>query len=305
MTSDMCKSGWIILDKPYGMTSSQATNVVRRLFGAAKAGHTGTLDPLATGILLIALNEATKAIPYIVSDVKQYRFQVTWGEQRTTDDAEGAVIATSSNRPTEKDIQSILHHFIGTIQQRPPLFSALKIKGKRAYDLARSGDEMTLKCLNEAITLKTRPVTIENLILESIDSNEQATFMVTCGSGTYVRSLARDMADLLHTKGYVSSLRRVSIGKFHQKDAISLEKLRELGHKSKLQHSFLPVKAVLDDIPAVPITMEEASMICQGQRISCTKDISCKSLVVLTLMRQIVAIAEECNGYFYPKRVFK
>lgn len=298
-------SGWIILDKPYGMTSTKASNLVRRLTGACKAGHAGTLDPLATGVLPIALGEATKTIPYAVADVKQYSFQVTWGEQRITDDAQGAVIETSQHRPSLESISTMLPKFIGILKQRPPLFSALKIDGKRAYDLARSGDAPTIDRLKEAIILKTRPVTIHNLTLESIDSADQATFVVTCGPGTYVRSLARDMAEVLGTVGYVSRLRRMMVGKFHHNDAISLENLTEFGHKSKLHHIFLPLGAVLDDIPAVSVSMEEVMMINQGQPIPRKGMRSRGILVALKLSDQVIALAKECDGYYYPKRVFK
>ncbi|MBX9805405.1 MAG: tRNA pseudouridine(55) synthase TruB [Alphaproteobacteria bacterium] len=297
--------GWIILDKPYGMTSTKASNMVRRLTGASKAGHAGTLDPLATGVLPIALGEATKTLPYVVADVKEYSFQVTWGEARITDDAEGVVIATSDHRPSSESISDILPQFMGTINQRPPIFSALNIDGKRAYDLARSGDPLILANLKDAIALKTRPVVIYNLVLESIDSPDQATFIVTCGPGTYVRSLARDMAEVLGTVGYVSRLRRMLVGKFHQIDAISLEMLKEFGHKSELHQAFLPLGAVLDDIPAVSVTEEEAMKINQGQRIPVIGNGVGFSLVVLKLGDQVAAIAKAREGYYYPIRVFK
>lgn len=304
MNTDKLINGWIILDKPYGMTSTHASNLVRRLTGASKAGHAGTLDPLATGVLPIALGEATKTIPYVVEGIKQYSFQVTWGEQRITDDSEGAVIATSMHRPTPQSITSILPQFIGTINQRPPLFSALKVNGKRAYDLARSGEPETLETLKNDMALKTRPITIHDLILETIDSKDQATFTVTCGTGTYVRSLARDIAEVLGTVGHVSRLRRMQVGKFHHNDAISLENLTDLGHKSKLHCLFLPLGAVLDDIPAVSITIDEAMKIHQGQRIPITSRTSHSPLVVLRLAGQVVALANGRDGYFYPKRVF-
>jgi len=303
MKSQVLLNGWVILDKPYGMSSTQASNLVRHLTGATKAGHAGTLDPLATGVLPIALNEATKTIPYVVADLKQYSFQVTWGEQRLTDDAQGSIISTSNHRPSHEAITAILPKFMGPISQQPPLFSALKIKGKRAYEMARMG-EVFQESLREALALKIRLVTIHDLALNSIDSCDQATFIVTCGPGTYVRSLARDMAEVLGTVGYVSRLRRMLVGKFHQNDAISLEKLQELGHKSKLHRVVLPLGAVLDDIPAVSITMEEASMIRQGQRISVAEKQECLPLVVLRLEKDIVALAQGDRGYFYPKRVF-
>lgn len=305
MSAQTPLSGWINLDKPYGMSSTQASSIVRRLIGAKKAGHAGTLDPLATGVLPIALGEATKAIPYAVMDVKQYSFQVTWGEQRITDDAEGAVIATSGHRPSEESIISILSQFIGTILQRPPLFSALKIEGKRAYDLARMGKTLAdLESLKAAIALKTRPITIYGLTLESMDSLHQATFSVTCGPGTYIRSIARDMGEMLGSVGYVSRLRRVLVGKFHQKDAISLEKLREFGHKSKLYRVMLPIGAVLDDIPAVSVTAEEAITLTQGQRIPASGEEGYLPFVVLKLANQVIAIAHGRDGYLYPKRIF-
>jgi len=305
MKTNQPTSGWIILDKPYGMSSTKASSLVRHLTGARKAGHAGTLDPLATGVLPIALGEATKTIPYVVADIKQYRFQVTWGEQRITDDAQGAILKTSSHRPTFESISAILPQFTGTIHQRPPLFSALKIDGKRAYDLARSGEALIMDRLKEAVVLKTRPVTIYKLALESIDSQDHATFIVTCGPGTYVRSLARDMAEVLGTVGFISHLRRMIVGKFHQNDAISLENLIEFGHKSELYRIFLPLGAVLDDIPAVSLTVEEAIMVNQGQRIPFTGRQSCESLVVLKLSDQVVALAKKIDGYYYPKRVFK
>jgi tRNA pseudouridine55 synthase len=288
-------NGWILLDKPYGMSSTQAGNIVRRLVKSAKAGHAGTLDPLATGVLPIALGEATKTIPYVMEDCKQYRFQVTWGEQRNTDDAEGTVISTSLTRPGKEAIIAVLPRFIGIIQQCPPVFSAIKIEGQRAYAMARAG---------EAVTLASRSVTIYDLILESIDSPDQATFLTTCGTGTYVRSLARDMAQALGTVGYVSFLRRTFVGKFHEKDTISLEKLRELSHKSEIDRRILPLGAVLDDIPAVPITVEEADLVRQGQRIPVTGNLGDLSLSVLWLEDQVVAIAENRNGFYCPKRVF-
>jgi tRNA pseudouridine55 synthase len=288
-------NGWILLDKPYGMSSTQAGNIVRRLTKSTKAGHAGTLDPLATGVLPIALGEATKTIPYVMEGRKQYRFQVTWGEQRNTDDAEGIVVSTCATRPNREAITAVLPQFMGTIQQVPPAFSAIKIEGQRAYALARAG---------EAVMLKSRLVMIYDLILESIDSVDQATFLVTCGTGTYVRSLARDMAQALGSVGYVSFLRRTFVGKFHEKDTILLEKLRELSHKSEVDQRILPLGVVLDDIPAVPITVEEVGLIRQGQKIPVMGIVSGLPLSALWLEDQVVAIAENRDGFYYPKRVF-
>lgn len=298
-------NGWIILDKPSGISSTHATNQVRRIMGAQKAGHVGTLDPFATGVLPIALGEATKAIPYVTTDLKQYRFQVAWGEERITDDCDGAIIKTSNHRPTKEEICAILPRFTGEILQRPPLFSALKIDGRRAYELARSGDPHVLEQLKVDILQKTRPVLIHSLTLESIDSNDYATFVLSCGPGTYVRSIARDIAQALGTLAYVARLRRLRVGKFYDNDAIFVDNLREFGHKSKLHHAFLPLGTVLDDIPAVPISIDEAAMIRQGQRVPAHVKQGNFSAVVLLLANQVVAIAKESDGYFYPKRVFK
>jgi tRNA pseudouridine55 synthase len=311
VTSVKTVNGWLILDKPLGMTSTTASSLVRRLLGARKAGHAGTLDPLATGVLPIAVGEATKTMVYTGEDKKQYRFQVTWGEQRITDDREGGIIAVSHNRPCLDSILSILPRFTGVIWQRPPIFSALKVGGKRAYDLARSGSIPVREYLEKSMMAKTRNVVIHELILESVDSVDQATFLVTCGTGTYVRSLARDMAENLNTRGYVSILRRTCAGKFNESVAISLEKLRELVHKSELHLVLLPPETVLDDIPAVPLTKEEAVRVYHGREIwvsgRCPPG---SSPITLWFGGQLLAIARTKAGLlgydspYCPKRVF-
>src|SRR5690242_1302237 len=197
--------GWVILDKPLGLTSARAVAVVKRAFGADKAGHAGTLDPLATGVLPIALGEATKTVPFIVADRKLYRFTVVWGEARTTDDAEGDVIARSDRRPSADEIRSALPRFTGTISQRPPDFSAIKVAGRRAYALARAG---------AAVGLAARPVEVHRLELAAIPDNNHAVFEAEVGPGTYVRSLARDLGEALETRGFVADLRRLAVGRF-------------------------------------------------------------------------------------------
>ena len=209
--------GWVVFDKPLGMTSTQAVGKIRRLFDAEKAGHGGTLDPLATGMLPIALGEATKTVQWAMDGRKVYRFEVTWGAERTTDDMEGAITAQSESRPTAKSIESILSDFQGVIQQAPPAFSAIKIDGERAYDLARAG---------EKVEMAERPVTIEKLVLVSCPDADHAVFEVTCGKGTYVRSLARDMGRKLGCLGHVSMLRRIAVGPFVEADMIPLDNLR-------------------------------------------------------------------------------
>lgn len=246
-------NGWIALDKPLGLTSTQAIGKVRRIMNAAKIGHGGTLDPLATGILPIALGEATKTIPYIQDHIKTYTFTVTWGEQRSTDDAEGDIIATSPVIPSEQAILAALPRFTGDILQTPPQFSAIKIDGERAYDIARDGGE---------VKMKERPVYIESLDLIAAAGNT-AIFRCICGKGTYIRSLGRDLALFLGTVGYISALRRDRVGPMGPENAISLEKLEEI-HDSAL----LPVDLVLDGIPALRLTQQEVVRLKNGQKLS-------------------------------------
>ncbi|GJL84660.1 MAG: tRNA pseudouridine synthase B [Micavibrio sp.] len=247
--------GWINLDKPPGMTSTQAVGKVRRIMNAQKVGHAGTLDPLATGILPIALGEATKTVPFAQDRIKTYVFTVQWGEQRDTDDGEGDVIETSGTRPTKEQIESILEKYTGNIEQTPPKFSAIKIDGKRAYDLARAGED---------VELKSRIVYIESLQLTDVRDDE-ADFEVICGKGTYIRSLARDMALDLGTCGYIKALRRTKVGPFDEKNAISLDKLEEL---DDIAGALLPLETALDDIPALAIKEAEMAKLKNGQALS-------------------------------------
>ncbi len=248
-------SGWINLDKPAGLTSTQAIGRIRRVFNPQKIGHAGTLDPLATGILPIAMGEATKTIPFIQDALKTYSFTAAWGEQRDTDDAEGQIVATGTNRPTQDDILDVLQDFIGDILQTPPAYSAIKIDGQRAYDLARSG---------ETPEMKPREVYIESLELIAARPDE-ADFRMVCGKGTYVRSLVRDMALELGTFGYVKSLRRDAVGPLTLENAISLDFLEKMDYGAALNEALLPLQAVLDDIPALPVKQEEAAKLRSGQ----------------------------------------
>jgi tRNA pseudouridine55 synthase len=247
--------GWLILDKPFGLTSTQALGKVRRLVGGKKAGHGGTLDPLATGILPLAFGEATKLIPYIMDGDKDYEFTIKWGEQRSTDDAEGEVIAFSDKRPTKAEILAALPLFNGVISQTPPAFSAIKIDGERAYDIARAGGR---------VALAPRQVSIYHLELLEVLSPDEATFRVTSGKGMYVRSLARDLAIELGTYGSISCLRRTRVGPFGLEGAISLEKLEELGHKDAAKTALLAIGAALDDIPGLQLTASEAQRLRAG-----------------------------------------
>jgi tRNA pseudouridine55 synthase len=250
--------GWVALDKAAGMTSTQAVGAVRRIFDAAKAGHGGTLDPLATGLLPIALGEATKTVPFLMAGLKTYRFTLRFGEARTTDDGEGEVTITSEARPSDEAIRAALPAFRGRISQRPPTFSALKIEGRRAYDLARAG---------ESVDLAAREVTIERFeLLERIDA-DSALFEVRSGKGAYMRSLGRDLALALGTVGHISDLRRTAVGPFTESDAISLDSLRALGHIAAASRHLLPVATALDDIPALAVTDSEASRLRCGQSV--------------------------------------
>lgn len=250
-------NGWVALDKPLGMTSTQAVGKIRWLLSAQKAGHAGTLDPLASGILPIALGEATKTIPYAQEDDKLYHFTVKWGEARSTDDAEGDIIATSDVRPNVEQIKNILPSFIGAIEQIPPRFSAIKIAGERAYDLARDG---------ESFELKSRIVQVYDLRLVHA-TEEEAGFEAHCGKGTYMRALARDIAEKLGTCGYVSHLRRLAVGPFNEENAISLDEFEKMVQSAAPEDCVLPVTTALDDIPALALTADEAHRLKNGQPV--------------------------------------
>ena len=255
--------GWVILDKPEGLSSSRAVGIVRRVFSAAKAGHGGTLDPLATGILPIALGEATKTVSFAMQGAKTYGFTVSFGVQTTTDDREGSAVATSDVRPTADEIAAVLPRFTGRIEQRPPIFSAIKIDGARAYDIARKAVADGLDTLPE---LTSRPVEIDRLELRDV-TGDSADFFVACGKGTYIRSLARDIAIALGGAGHVSQLRRLSVGPFSEKDAISLAFLEELEHSAAAFEHLKPVTSALDDIPALPVSADEAAKLRHGQTL--------------------------------------
>jgi tRNA pseudouridine55 synthase len=292
--------GWLALDKPYGMTSTQAVGKVRFLFNAEKAGHGGTLDPLASGLLPIALGEATKTVSHAMDGRKIYRFTAQWGEERTTDDLEGKVSATSARRPSRDEIESILPRFTGEIMQAPPAFSAIKVDGERAYDLARAG---------EAVDLAPRPVFIEELKLVAAEA-DHATFEVTCGKGTYIRSLARDMGRALGSAAHVSMLRRVAVGPFTEAHMISLENLMELSHKAPggnaINGALLPIETVLDGIPALAIDADQARRLRLGQPVllrGANAPIA-EDAVLVTSGGKPVGIGLIEQGSLKPKRLF-
>jgi tRNA pseudouridine55 synthase len=252
-------NGWLIVDKPSGMTSTTVVNRVKRLYDAAKAGHGGTLDPLATGLLPIAFGEATKTVPYVMDGLKTYRFTLRLGQRTETDDAEGDVVEESDVRPSEEDIRAALPQFIGNIQQTPPIYSAIKVNGERAYDLARA---------NKPVVLEPRPIYIEDFQLIGYTDSDHADFLVISGKGAYMRSLARDLAQVVGTEGHISALRRLKVGPFTENDAISLDELDSIGQIVALEQRLLPVAAALDDIPALRLTGIEASRLKNGQTVS-------------------------------------
>jgi tRNA pseudouridine55 synthase len=285
-------SGWLILDKPYGMTSTQAVGKVRWLFAAAKAGHAGTLDPLATGLLPIALGEATKTVPVVQDGQKIYRFSIRWGSATSTDDAEGEVVATSDHRPSQADVEAALPRFTGTIMQRPPAFSAIKVDGERAYDIARSGEE---------VVLEPRPVTIESLTLLH-HGEETSDFEMACEKGTYVRALARDLAEALDTRGHVSALRRAAVGGFDEARAVTLEALEAASDRDPL---LLPVSAGLGALPEIRLTADQVTTIRHGNPVLLS---GAGAPIALPLAwassrGEPVALGVVEQGQFKPKRV--
>jgi tRNA pseudouridine55 synthase len=294
--------GWIVLDKPIGMTSTQAVAVVKRLFQAKRAGHAGTLDPLASGGLPIALGEATKTVPFVMEGRKRYLFTVRWGEERDTDDTEGQVVKTSEIRPTPEAIRGLLPQFTGLIEQTPPRYSAIKVQGERAYDLARDG---------EVVELAPRPVEIHKLILIEQKDNDHSVFEAECGKGTYVRALARDIGRILGCYGHICALRRTLVGPFGENDMIPLEQLEALCNRAasgegSLADALLPVETALDDIPALAVTRADAARLHRGQAVLLRgRDApNCSGTVYVTVAGRLLALAEIGNGELIPKRVF-
>ena len=294
--------GWLVVDKPLGVTSSSVVGRVRRLYGAAKAGHGGTLDPMASGLLPIAFGEATKTVSYVMNGIKNYQFTIRWGEGRTTDDAEGEIIASSEKRPNVTAIKKALKFFVGEIEQVPPIYSAIKVDGKRAYDLARS---------NMPVKLKPRTIHVKRFKLIGVPDSDHATFEVVAGKGSYVRGLARDLALQLGTVGHVSALRRFKVGPFNINHSISLEKLENSGHNSKLARYLLAVETALDDIPALAITESEARNLQLGRTISILpvanrssiKKVDPDAVYCAMSSGKLVALTKVVGGEVRPLRV--
>lgn len=287
-------SGWLVLDKPYDVTSTQAVGKVRWLFGAKKAGHAGTLDPLATGILPIALGEATKTVSVVQDGAKIYRFTVSWGVATSTDDAEGEIVATSERRPSETEVLAFLPRFTGEIMQVPPAFSAIKIEGERAYDRARAG---------ETVILEPRPVMIERIALLHHGAG-RSEFEMTCEKGTYVRALARDLAEALGTRGHVTRLHRAAVGDFSDADAIGLQELEEAAPEAR-DRLLLPVSAGLSGLPELRMSLDQADAIRHGHPVLLTGAAAPLHLAEAwaSCGGEAVAIGTVEFGRFKPRRV--
>ncbi len=292
--------GWLVLDKPLGLTSTHALAQVKRLFNAQKAGHAGTLDPLATGILPIAFGEATKTVSYAVDGEKSYRFTVRWGVETTTDDAEGPAAKTSDLRPSAEAIEDQLANFTGEIMQVPPQFSAIKVDGDRAYDLARNG---------ETIELEARPVIVDALrVIEHTDA-ETTVFEADCGKGTYVRALARDMGRALGCYGHVVGLRRTRVGPFCEDNAVTIDELREIAEgegADSLEAMLQPVEAALDGLTELSISPSDAASLCSGQPVLIRgRDAPVLSGPVYAMSKgRLIALGEMDRGAIRPTRVF-
>ena len=251
-------NGWFILDKKVGITSRTAVTKISNLLSIKKVGHAGTLDPLASGILPIAIGEATKTISFVQDNIKIYSFIIKWGESTETDDSEGVILETSEIRPSKKEINKIIPDFVGKVLQKPPLYSAIKINGKRSYDLARKKND---------VSHQPRFINIYKFYLKELIDIDKAEFIVECEKGTYVRSIARDLAEKLNTKGHIINLRRLAVGKFTEKDAIFVDFSKEIIHSPSILNNILPIITALDDIPALVLNEDEARRIKQGQKL--------------------------------------
>jgi tRNA pseudouridine55 synthase len=297
-------NGWLVLDKPVGMTSTHAVSVVKRLFAAKRVGHAGTLDPLASGCLPIALGEATKTVPFVMDGRKTYHFTVRWGEERDTDDAEGRVVAANAARPTPDQVRALLARFTGTIAQVPPRFSALKIEGERAYDLAREG---------KMVELAPRPVDIHRLEFVAMPDAEHAVLAAECGKGTYVRALARDLGRALGCLGHVAALRRTSVGSFTEDCAVTVDALQAACRTSPDPDPdnvptalLLPVEAGLAALPSLVVSRADAGRLARGQAVLLRgRDAPLMGgFVAVFAQGTLVALAEVEKGELRPRRIF-
>jgi tRNA pseudouridine55 synthase len=292
--------GWVVLDKPVGMSSTHAVMLVKRLFQAKRAGHAGTLDPLASGVLPIALGEATKTVPFVMEGRKVYRFTLRWGEERDTDDAEGRVTASSAERPSAAALAALLPRFIGQIAQVPPRFSAVKIDGERAYDLARDG---------EAVDIAPRQVEIHRLELIQMPDPDHATLLAECGKGTYVRALARDLGRALGCLGHVAALRRTAVGPFDEDIAVSLDALQRLRSEEAPaieRGALLPVETGVAALPALQVSSSDAGRLARGQAVLLRgRDAPVLGgWVSVSSGGALIALAQVEKGELRPRRIF-
>jgi tRNA pseudouridine55 synthase len=296
--------GWLILDKPAGITSTQAVNKVKRALDAQKAGHGGTLDPLATGLLPIALGAATKTVPYVMDSTKIYHFTIRFGEARDTDDAEGAVVATSDARPSDDEIRAALPRFTGSIMQVPPAFSAIKVEGERAYDLARAGAPPELP---------PRPAQVDRFELIGRPDEDTAAFEVQSGKGVYMRALARDLSRACGTVGHIVVLRRLRVGPFLETMAVTLDKFLDPEQNPATLAEFVrPLSTALDDIPALALNAAEFHALSQGQAISLVELMGRipeaanpdEGLVRIVAAGGVKALARLSDGWLKPERLF-
>lgn len=289
-------SGWLVVDKPAGLTSTAVVGKVRWALDAKKAGHAGTLDPAATGVLAVALGEATKTVPYIADALKCYRFAVRFGAATTTDDAEGEVIATSDKRPTDDAIRAALGPFTGAIMQVPPQFSAVKVEGERAYDLARAG---------ESLDLAARPLWVESLTMVARPDADTAELEMVCGKGGYVRSIARDLGQALGCLGHVLWLRREWSGPFDAADGITLDEIERLARTEALEARLLPLEAGLADLPEVRATPEGAARLAHGNPgMVIASDVAFGDEAWASYQGRAVAVGSYRSGELHPTRVF-
>ncbi|WP_083659931.1 tRNA pseudouridine(55) synthase TruB [Acuticoccus yangtzensis] len=293
--------GWIVLDKPSGLTSTQALSAVKRLFSPEKAGHAGTLDPIATGLLPLAFGEATKTVPFVVDGAKTYEFTVKWGAATATDDTEGEVIATSDKRPTRAEIEAALPAFVGEISQVPPRYSAIKVDGQRAYDLARGG---------EVVELKPRIVTVTRLAILGEPAEDEVTLVCDCGKGTYVRSIARDLGEALGTYGHVTALRRTRVGPFHAEDMITLDDLREeaVDPQAAIDEVLREPSDALLGLPEIVVDRNAAGRLRRGQgALLRPGDPALEENSEICAMEggKLVALCRAEAGELRPVRVFK
>ncbi|MGY6706503.1 tRNA pseudouridine(55) synthase TruB [Roseinatronobacter sp.] len=289
-------SGWLVVDKPAGITSTAVVNKVRWALQAQKAGHAGTLDPAATGVLAIALGEATKTVPYITDALKCYRFMVRLGQATTTDDAEGAVIATNDQRPDDAAIEAALGAFRGEIEQVPPQFSAVKVEGERAYDIARAGDEMDLAA---------RPLWVERLDIVARPDADHVELEMVCGKGGYVRSIARDLGAALGCLGHVAWLRRTWSGPFDAKDGLSMDQIETMAHTPELDTHLRPLEQGLADLPELPATPEGAARLRNGNPgMVLSASVEYGDEAWASYQGRAVAVGVYKAGELHPSRVF-